>query len=145
MSVREVKVSVFLHPGEDPPFHLECPELKLNRDNNHAVFDNDGHDGFLLNYALEEPSHGYFFPDDSSAALWCHKRAECPSSKAQWGQFKAREVMTGNKVLVVRNLNQKGHEGNFSYTLRVTKQPSARDPECLDLDPGGTNNNGNNM
>jgi hypothetical protein len=39
-------------------------------------------------------------------------------------------------------MNQHDHEGEFGYTLRVTKTPHDDDATFLDLDPGGTNNNG---
>jgi hypothetical protein len=140
---KEVDVKVFLHPDQCPEFHLECDDLPKGPKPDHFVFDNCGHAGFLLNYLLQEPTHGYFFPDDEGEALYSAKGEGCPKRKGQWGQFKVVDVSADNLKLVVRNQNRKGHEGEFGYTLRVTKTPHRDDAEYLDLDPGGTNNNGN--
>jgi hypothetical protein len=140
---REVDIKVFLHPESEPKFHLECDELPGGPHPNHFDFTNNGHDGFLLNYILQEPRHGYFWPDDPDEALYSAKGSGCPKNKGHWGQFKAKEVKTpNNKVLVVRNMNRKGQEGEFGDTLRVTKTPHDETAEYLDLDPGGTNRNG---
>lgn len=139
---KEVDIKVFLDLGKDPPFHLQCDELPKGTKNGDFVFTNDHFPGFILNYVLQEPTTGYRFPDDLDEALYSAKTTTCPTSKGQWGQFKAKSVSSDNKTLVVRNMNQHGHEGQFSYTLRVTKTPHNADAEYLDLDPGGTNTNG---
>jgi hypothetical protein len=142
----EVDIKVFVHPDQEPKFHLECDDLpKKPDDPNHFIFDNDGHPGFLLSYVLQGDAAGYRFPDRDhmDEALYSAKGAGCPTAKGQWGQFKAKDVTSDNKTLIVRNMNQHGHEGEFGYTLRVTKTPhDADNATYLDLDPGGTNNNG---
>jgi hypothetical protein len=146
MGWKELDILVFIDdPDSVPPkFHLECDDLPKGQKQDDYVFSNNGHDGFLLNYKLQDPTHGYFFPDDKHEALFSARGEACPTKKDQWEQFRAREVKAGNKILVVRNLNQKGHEGCFAYTLRVTQTPHVLDSNTryLDLDPGGTNTNG---
>jgi hypothetical protein len=135
-----VDIDVYLEPeGSDPPFFLETI-LPVNSDGE-IVFQNHLRDGFILKYNLKDPYEtGYLFPDDKEEALYSSKGKGCPSSKGQWGQFKAEEVVKpGNTTLIVRNRNQSGHTGQFGYTLRVTKDKGAT---YLPLDPGGDNQNG---
>lgn len=143
----EIDVKVIIQdPDADPPkFKLECNDLPKGTKDNDFIFNNDGHPGFILNYILQGDAHGYRFPDDKDEALYSAKGVGCPRNKGQWPQFKARDVKSGNKILVVRNLNQSGHQGQFGYTLRVTKTPHDPDTpadQYLELDPGGENNNG---
>ena len=132
-----VDIDVYLQPeGTDPPFYLET-YLPVNSANE-IVFQNHLRPGFIINFNLQDPHNtGYLFPDDEDEALYSAKGKGCPTSKGQWGQFKATEVKPGNRTLVVRNLNQGGHTGPFGYTLRVTNGSKWRD-----LDPGGDNQNG---
>jgi hypothetical protein len=133
-----VDVDVYLEPeGTDPPFQMET-YLPINSANE-IEFQNHLRDGFIIKFNLKDPHNtGYLFPGDKDEALYSAKGTGCPTSKGQWGQFKAIEVVKpGNKTLVVRNLNQSGHQGQFGYTLRVTNGTKWRD-----LDPGGDNQNG---
>jgi hypothetical protein len=139
----EVDIKVILHPESDPPFHLDCGNaLPQGPEANFFIFKNNGHPGFVLNYILEDPTNTYFFPDDTDEALYSAKGRGCPTLKRQWGQFKADKHRSNNNVLVVRNMNGKGHEGEFGYRLRVTTRPHDDDADYLDLDPGGRNDNG---
>lgn len=145
MAWKEVDIKVIIEdPDADPPkFRLECPELpKIPNTDHDFRFSNDGHEGFLLNYILQGNAHGYRFPDDETQALYSARGVQCPREPGQWHQFQAREVKPGNKILVVRNFNQKGSEGRFGYTLRVTQAPHVDDPDFIELDPGGDNTNG---
>ena len=133
-----VDIDVYLEPeGVDPPFFLETI-LPVNSDGE-IVFQNHLRDGFIINFNLKDPEEtGYLFPDDEDEALYSSKGKGCPTSKGQWGQFKAMEVVKpANTTLVVRNLNQSGQQGQFGYTLRVTDGSKWRE-----LDPGGDNQNG---
>jgi hypothetical protein len=138
---QQIEVKVFLDSVDPVRFRLESPLPKGTKDND-FIFKNDGHPGFYLSYVLQSDGHGadYSFPDELDDALYSAKSTTCPTKKGQWPQFRAHEVKPGNKILVVRNLNQ--HQAQFSYTLRVTRRPHDPDPECLDLDPGGVNENG---
>ena len=132
-----VDVDVHLNrDGEEPPFYLET-YLPKSKDGE-ICFHNNDRPGFLIRFNLLDPHHtGYLFPNDTDEALYSAKGAGCPTSKGQWGQFTAVGVENGNTTLVVKNLNQSGHEGAFGYTLRVTKGG-----DWKNLDPGGLNQNG---
>lgn len=150
MGERKLDVRVILEdPTSTPPkFTLDCPELpRWKNEKNDFEFKNEGEDddGFLLRFILQGNAHGYRFPDNELQALYSAKGPDCPTSPGQWPQFYAREVKPGNKILVVRNLNQAGRGGQFAYTLRVTKSPhddERPEEEYLNLDPGGFNGNG---
>lgn len=148
MGWKEVDVKVILKSDNPVDFDLvPSVDLPKGEGKNDFIFRNEGHDGFLLNFILEpedpdSPLAEYRFPDDKKMALFSAVGVECPTELGQWPQFKAKEVKPGNKILVVRNLNQKNHEGQFGYTLRLTKTPHMHDPKFIDLDPGGTNTNG---
>src|SRR5215208_2587251 len=93
---KEVHVKVFLHPTSNPKFHFETSDLPLGPDNS-LTFENHGHPGFYVHYDLQEPIHGHLFPGDTiddhlDEALFSKAQSSCPSTKGQWGQFKAKEV-----------------------------------------------------
>lgn len=144
----EVHVQVFLHPG-DPrgDFHFETTDLPMGP-NNFLYFRNWGFPGFLIHYDLQDPTHGYLFPESSlfppnppnqhlREALFASSQPGCPSSASNWGQFAGDEVRNGGKTLVVYNRNRTPLI--FGYTLRVTNDRGAN---YLPLDPGGQNKNG---
>jgi hypothetical protein len=140
----EHDIKVFIDSDKLPPkFRLESDLDKGSKDGDFE-FNNKGKPGFVLNYIIQSDGVGkdYYFPTDLDEALYSAKGTTCPKKKGQWEQFQATQVKSGNKILVVRNLNQEGFEGHFAYTLRVTKTPNQTDPKFLDLDPGGLNNNG---
>lgn len=146
MGSKTVNIKVIIHSEEPGDFDLEAdPPLPKGPGKNEFIFENNGYDGFRLNYILDGNALGYFFPDDLEEALYSAKGSGCPKSKAQWDQFEAKRVKQGNKVLVVRNRNEKAHKGVFGYTLRVTKTPHDPNPQFLDLDPGGENRNGQTL
>lgn len=148
----ERRLNVLVHIEDpnpkSPKFLLVCPQLTTLPGTKHDFFfENYGDDdeGFLLQFILVGNAHGYFFPDDKLEALYSRKGQGCPDEPDQWPQFRAKEVKPGNKILVVRNMNQPGEEAEFGYTLRVTKRPhetNLPDDQFLNLDPGGLNGNG---
>jgi hypothetical protein len=147
MAVNEVEMKVFLKNDNPVEFDLvPDPPLPQGPGDNDFIFSNDGKNGFMLRFVLQDqtnsnsPLAAYRFPDDKDEALYSAKGMGCPRTKGQWAQFKAKEVETGNKILVVRNLNQ--YKEKFGYTLRLTKTPHNPNPDCIDLDPGGENTNG---
>ena len=140
-SPNHVTVDVILKPGQTPPFEFQSSDLPVGSDNS-LTFANNGRPGFLIDYSLKEPTHGYRFPDNSipdnlNEALYSAEGPGCPNAKGQWQQFKAQNVKQQGKILVVRNLNECAAE--FGYTLRVTDDQGA---SYLPLDPGGFNQNG---
>jgi hypothetical protein len=139
---KEVHVKVVLHPGAtNGDFHFETIGLPMG-DRNHLYFENVGFPGFSIHYDLDG-EEDYVFPDEDMTkfyldeALYSKNQPGCPTTKGQWGQFKAIEVRNAGRTLVVRNRNQTPQA--FGYTLRVTKDDGHN---YLDLDPGATNQNG---
>ena len=144
----EVHVRVLLHPGgPNGDFHFETTDLPMGL-GNVLYFNNHGHPGFLVHYDLQDPTHGYLFPEAAlfppsppkqnlRQALFSHGQTGCPTAVGQWGQFTAEDVTNSGKTLVVWNKNQTQHD--FGYTLRVTNDRGAT---YLPLDPGGVNQNG---
>ena len=137
---RDVLVEVHLHPDRDPPFHLASPHLPTNSDGEFE-FKNQGHPGFNINFVLQEPTHGYLWPENKhkKQAVWSEAGGgACPDSEI-WDIFRAIRITPDRKTLVVHNGNTQQTElGKFGYTLRVVKDPS----DWLELDPGGDNQNG---
>lgn len=143
MGKRVVNIRVDLKSDSNPPeFDLiPTPPLpKWKNAKNDFVFENNGADGFLLNYTLHGNALGYRFPNDTDEALYSAEGTGCPTCEGQWDQFHAKSVTSGNKTLVVRNHNQR--EAEFGYTLRVKKVLADGEVKWLDLDPGGFNKNG---
>jgi hypothetical protein len=143
MGVKVVDVKVILHSANPVEFDLvPNPPLQRGVQKNEFIFENDRHNGYWLNYILEGDALGYRFPDAGKDALYSAKGVGCPTSPGQWSQFKSETIGWANKVLVVRNLNEKDHKGSFGYTLRLTTTPHEKNPACIELDPGGQNKNG---
>jgi hypothetical protein len=138
-----VNIKVDLKSDGNPPVFdlVPTPPLpKWKNKENDFIFENNGADGFLLNFTLHGNALGFRFPDDTHEALYSAQGAGCPASRGQWDQFEATEVTGGNKTLVVRNHNQ--YEAEFGYTLNVQRIGAKGDVEWLPLDPGGLNKNG---
>lgn len=161
--VKEVHVDVILNPdgvelpdvsnrpeGYNLPFKLESDDLEVGSDNL-LSFENKDHPGFEVHFHLRDPHKtGYLFPEDEREAMWVKKASPdgnipCPTEKSYWGQFKAKEVKPGKKILVVRNFNEKGHQSKFGYTLRVTLNPNVEPITFAHLDPPGDNLNGHGL
>ncbi len=143
MGKRVVNIKVDLKSDSNPPdFDLiPTPPLpKWKNAKNDFVFENNGADGFLLNYTLHGNALGYRFPDETDEAVYSAQGSGCPSCEGQWDQFEGKQVTGGNKTLVVRNHNQ--CEAEFGYTLRVKKILPDGEIKWLELDPGGLNKNG---
>ena len=136
-----VDIDVYLEPeGTQPPFYLET---YLPKDaNGQIIFENHGRDGFKINFNLHDPhSTGYCFPSNSKKdeAVWSELGdGACPSS-AKADVLKVLRVEPGEMTVVVYNRNPEPAQGEFGYTLRVTKDDGLN---YLALDPGGINQNG---
>jgi hypothetical protein len=143
MSKNVVNIKVDLKSDGNPPdFDLvPTPPLpKWKNAKNDFVFENNGADGFVLNFKLQGTALGYRFPDVEDEALYSAPGTGCPTCEGQWDQFEAEDVEDHNKTLVVRNRNE--CEAEFGYTLRVKKTLPDGKIKWLELDPGGLNKNG---
>ncbi len=144
MAEKNVNVKVILDPpGSNPPFHFDSTDLPIDR-NNVIYFSNCGKSkGFFIHYTIDDTANpGYRFPTSTNGndfldqALWATDSGPCPTSACKWeAVFKAHNVKDSGKTLVVWNKNEVAQD--FAYTLRVVKGTS-----WLNLDPGGTNQNG---
>lgn len=144
MADKKVNVKVILHaPGSNPPYHFESNDVPIDKDNV-IYFSNCGKlKGFEIHYELDDTDNpGYRFPTRGShgdnhldEALWVTQSGGCPTAPRKWPVFEAESVANGGLTLVVKNKNEDVE--NFFYTLRVAKGAN-----WLELDPGGTNQNG---
>lgn len=113
------------------------------KEEDYLVFDNNGRKGFKIRFQLhDETGRGYRFPDVESDAVWSQK-GDCPHTP-QHDVFKNPNVMTDDRTTVevfFRNdTDSAGNPvGDFRYTLNVTTDGNL---PYLELDPGGTGNNG---
>jgi hypothetical protein len=136
-----VDVDVYLTSVNPVSFHLETC-LPMAPDGN-ITFKNRNRPGFEIRYNLiDETGDGYRFPPQSKRAdaLWSIEGQNCPPANygQQWPQFTTVRVVEPDCLtLVVRNKNET--VTTFGYTLRVTKDGGLN---YVDLDPGGTNDNG---
>lgn len=144
MAEKGVTVRVILDsPGSNPPFHFESTDLPIDK-NNVIYFANCGKNkGFLIRFTVDDAANqGYRFPTHANGndfldqALWATDTGPCPKAECHWDAvFKAKSVEDGGQTLVVWNKNAVAQ--NFAYTLRVVSGAN-----WLNLDPGGTNQNG---
>lgn len=144
MAEKDVRVKVVLHaPGDPQPFHFESEDLPIG-EQNRIYFSNCGkRRGFMIHYDLDDTKRpGYRFPTRQQhgntyleQALWATETGGCPTGKATWPVFRAVREERDGGTLVVRNTNLEVQD--FFYTLRVVQGT-----DWLDLDPGGSNQNG---
>jgi hypothetical protein len=136
-----VEVDVYLKSDATPPdFEIES-FLKSGPDGR-LVFNNCGRPGFNVVFRLhDETGLGYHFPSPPrlNDACWSQRGGDaCPHSEIM-EIFDPVRVFDDGTALTVRNENPCPAQGEFTYTLRVTKG----DGSYLELDPGGLNQNGN--
>lgn len=144
MGEKHVRVKVVLHrEGDEKAFHFESDDLPIGKENR-IYFSNCGkHKGFMIHFDLDDDLRpGFRFPtrqqhgnDYLEDALWAAETGGCPDRKSYWPVFRAMREERGGGTLVVRNKNLEVQD--FFYTLRVVRRT-----EWLDLDPGGSNQNG---
>ena len=144
MAEKDVRVKVVLHATGDPKlFHFESEDLPIGKDDR-IYFSNCGKKiGFMIHFDIDDDLRpGYRFPTRQShgndyleEALWAAETGGCPSRKSTWPVFRAMREEKDGGTLVVRNKNLVAQD--FFYTLRVV---SGND--WLELDPGGSNQNG---
>lgn len=153
-----VQVDVYLSDDttNPPEFQIEsCLPHKTHtiagKNEEYLVFDNHYRPGFRILFQLhdltnmDDPTNGYRFPHKAQDAVWSQKGSVCPSQHCTPEVFvPVRVIEPDGTTLVVDFRNEKDQNGNpvgdFRYTLRVTKDGGNN---FLELDPGGTGNNGN--
>jgi hypothetical protein len=141
---KNVKVEVFIDdPTSTPPkFHFVTNDLPMGPEN-HLYFSNCGNSGFHVHFKLVNPPDNYRFPKPSQKdlALASQEGLGCPAQNAgHWKEFRPLRVEPDGMTLVVHNKNSEVKQ--FGYTLFVTNNDGA---SYLELDPGGTNTNGQDL
>lgn len=140
----DVEVDVYLTKAcPDPDFYLRT-SLPTDPVTDDIIFENNRRRGFNIKFNLyDETSSGYVFPPQPRVreACWSQLGTSCPKS-AIWDVFDPLRVSNHGLTLEVYNRNPPapvGPLGPFKYTLRVTNDGGAN---YCDLDPGGSDNNG---
>lgn len=137
----EVKVDVTLESEDPVRFTVDSKTLPKGKNGN-FVFDNNGHPGFNISFIFfDATGQGYMWPDNAhkEEAVWSEVGIVCPGPPGKWDVFRVIGVDPGCTTLRVNNPNPKPAQGQFMYTLRVTKDGGQT---YLSLDPGGMNQNG---
>lgn len=139
-----VEVDVHLKSDDDPNnplFTIGSVIKKGSGADGKLVFNNNGRPGFKLLFEFHDDTRkGYTFPAREQDAVWSQLGANaCPRSQV-WDVFEPVKVFADGKKLTVRNPNPSPAQGEFTYSLRVTKDNGKT---FLLLDPGGVNENGN--
>jgi hypothetical protein len=151
-----VQVDVYLDSADPLKFHIESclPQETRNfggKDENYLVFNNNCRPGFKIVFQLHDLTNtdpdtkGYRFPHRADDAVWSKKADECPREYCEEKVFEPiRVIEPDGTALVVEFKNQKVNDkpiGDFRYTLNLIKDGA----EPLQLDPGGTGNNGSSL
>lgn len=135
-----VEVDVYLEKaGANPKFRIHT-SLPVDPSGN-IIFENNHRPGFNVRFNLyDETGDGYLFPPDRKVkeACWSQVGTSCPRTQV-WDVFDPIRVINGDQTLVVYNDNPSPPLGQFKYTLRVTNDGGST---YCDLDPGGTDMNG---
>ena len=134
------RVAVTLRKVSPLDFDVTSTDLPMDADRN-LVFRNNGHPGFKILFDLDDQTgENYRFPTNSKKqdGVWSKRGTKCPDTAAS-DIFKVVEIPPHRQTMVVHNLNPQPAQGEFRYTLRVTKDGGKN---YLPLDPGGVNQNG---
>lgn len=139
----DVLVDVYLHSETPGDFTIES-YLQSDPDSDNLIFYNNGHPGFHISFSLhDETGLGYSFPQGSNKedAVWSQVGENLCPETGVWGVFEQSSIVVKNSgaTLEVHNPNPSPAQGQFSYTLNVSKDGGAT---YLALDPGGINQNG---
>lgn len=138
LKTKKVNVTVHLDVNHEPNFSFTTNLPTKGKKKDQIIFNKGDHDGFEVRYHLDDPFHVYTFGTQLNEALYSSPQPVCPVPKGQWEQFVPIAIEDNGLTLVVHNKNDTVQE--FGYMLRVIKQG---DTKYLDLDPIGTNQNGN--
>ena len=137
-----VQVDVYLHSETPGDFTIES-YLQTTPGRDELVFYNSRHPGFNVEFHLyDETGLGYQFPSATNKqdGIWSKLGSTCPLV-GMWDVFPAdkTEVKNSGQTLVAFNPNPSPAQGQFQYTLNVSKDGQA---PYLPIDPGGNNMNG---
>jgi hypothetical protein len=144
----DVEVDVYL-TSVGPPATFSIATCLPVDPNGNIVFSNNGRPGFTINFRLYDGTGGgYVFPNPPAPpnkemqwAMWSTQGQGCPpQGSGQWSEFTSQNVKDQGETLVVRNTNSS--QTQFGYTLRVTNDGGQT---FVDLDPGGSNQNGSTL
>ena len=141
-SAKDVSVDVILESDNPVKFHLQSTDLPIV--NGDLIFDNDHHNGFKIQFNLQDQTgKNYLFPPNSKkhdAVFSALGAGACPVANGKPQVFQVVGVdEPACTTLRVQNPNVSPVLGAFSYALQVTKDGGAN---YLPLDPGGVNQNG---
>ena len=135
----EVQINVTLTSEDPVRFTLDSNDLPGK--NGNFTFNNNGRPGFNITFAFkDETGQSYKWPDNAhkDEAVWSALGNVCPDSPT-FEPLHAIGVDPTQMKLRVNNRNPKPAQGQFMYTLRVTKDGGET---YLAMDPGGVNQNG---
>ena len=148
-----VQVDVYLDSVDPLAFHIESclPQEVRNfggKDEKYLIFNNNCRPGFKILFELHDLTNSdptapaYRFPHRADDALWSQRGNECPRSYCDDKVFNpVRVVEPDGSTLVVDFANDKRNGepvGDFRFTFNLIKDKA----DSLQLDPGGTGNNG---
>jgi hypothetical protein len=151
-----VQVDVYLDSVDPLSFHLESclPQDVRNfggKEEKYLVFNNNCRPGFKILFELHDLTNtdpttkGYRFPHRADDAVWSQPGNECPREYCDDKVFEpVRVVEPDGATLVVEFKNEKRNGqpvGDFRYTFNITQDGA----QPLQLDPGGTGNNGQSL
>jgi hypothetical protein len=150
-----VQVDVYLDSVDPLGFRIKsCLPLEsryfAGKEEEYLVFNNHCRPGFKIIFELhssdtDPDTQGYRFPHRADDAVWSQKGDECPREYHDDKVFEpVRVIEPDGTSLVVEFKNEKVNGngiGDFRYTLNLVKDGA----QPLELDPGGTGNNGNTL
>lgn len=132
---KDVDVTIYAKADKSGEILFSLDSALGNGDRLTFKNDNKG-DTYKVSYHLDDGGLGLTFRDKPDDAMWVVKGGPCPTSAAYDKQFKAIQVSTDGKTLVVLNKNENPAE--YVYTLRFVKA----DGTGVDWDPIIDNRNG---
>ena len=141
---KKAKVEVELKASSTDPKGFTWEIKSIYKNGNKLEFKNDHHPGYDVRFELDNGGTGFVFPDDPTLALavqpYAAAEPPCPHAGETWTEFAPFAVEDDNKRLCVYNANKT--KTDFKYTLFVTKDPHAANPQFEEIDPIGSNQNG---
>lgn len=144
----QVQVDVYLKSVEPLQFQIESclPQEKHDfggKEEKYIVFKNNCRPGFRILFQLHDMTDpgGYMFPKDAQAAIWSKIGDECPTEYCEDKVFEPVRVIPPDYTTLVVRFENKERIGDFRYTLNLVKDGA----EPLQLDPGGTGDNGSSF
>lgn len=144
-----VDIEVIVEPDEHDPCNIRFSfptknsgKVKHWKDHNdnlyHVSFSNDGADGFIVLFNIEDDNGtGCRFHANPAQAMYCHGVGSCPPpANSSWDKFVPIGVINQGKTLIVYNKNDQ--PSTFGFMLRFSTT-NCGDKE---FDPIGEDMNG---